>query len=188
MSMMHQFLQQADATVVVTEGRGFSKLAETLGPVELGLALSSYYSHVAGFVEKHGGRIVKFIGDGVLASFTGSDHRGRGLAAVAEMEQHRHEWLADARKAHLPPIDYVVSAASGEVLNGELGTDRLRFWDVIGAPVNLAFRLGWLAISRGVTNLVAADTVEKATEKQAAVEVDPAELAGVRQRIFRIGQ
>jgi|SRR5579871_5595288 len=187
MSMMHQFLSQTEATIVVTEGRGFSRLAETLGPVELGLTLSSYYGHVGGIVEKNGGRIVKFIGDGMLAAFIGADHRGRALAACAEMERHRDGWLADAAKVKLPPLDYVIAAASGEVLVGELGTDRLRFWDVIGAPVNLAFRLAALAVTRGASHLLASDTVEKATTKPAVVEVDPAEVKGVRHRLFRVG-
>jgi class 3 adenylate cyclase len=103
------------------------------------------------------------------------------------MDAHRDSWLADNAKVKLPVLDYTASAASGLVLCGELGTDRVRFWDVIGAPVNRAFRLCTLAMERRVTNLVDADTVEKARTKPSCVEVDPAELGGARCRLFRLG-
>ncbi len=90
----------------------------------------------------------------------------------------------------LPPLDYAAGAASGEVLAGELGTDRIRFWDVLGAPVNLAFRLCALAADRGVPQLVHASTVEGARTDgaPAVVEVEAAEIAGRRQRLFRLAQ
>jgi adenylate cyclase len=186
----HQFLQETEASIVLTDLRGFTALTHQLGPVDLGLALSSYYNHVGNIIEKNGGRIVKFVGDGVLACFVATaDHRGKALAAVAEMAERREAWLADNAKVSLPILDYTAAAASGEVLCGELGTDRIRFWDVLGAPVNLAGRLCGLAADRKVANLVDSDTFEKATHRPtAAVEVDPAELGGKRHRLFRLGE
>jgi adenylate cyclase len=185
---MHQFLQETDATILVTDGKGFTKLAHQIGPVDLGLALTSYYNHLGSIIEKHGGRIVKFLGDGVLAAFVGvNDHRGKALAAVAEMEAHRDQWIADSAKVKVPAIDYCTGAASGAVLCGELGTDRIRFWDVIGAPVNVAARIAALAMARQIGNLVDADTVEKAVTRPTCVEVDPAEIKGGNAtRLFRV--
>lgn len=75
------------------------------------------------------------------------------------------------------------------MLVGELGTDRLRFWDVLGAPVNIAFRLCALATDRRVANLVDAGTIEQAVaQPEAFVEVEAAELCGRRHRLFRIGR
>ena len=48
--------------------------------------------------------------------------------------------------------------ASGSVLAGELGTEKLRFYDVLGQPVYQAFRINALATRRAVTNLIAAET------------------------------
>lgn len=190
MSRMDQLLQQIDASIVFTDGKGFTKLAHKLGPVDLGLALTGYYEHVGGIIEKHGGRIVKFLGDAVLGAFLqADDHRGKALAAVAEMARYRESWLADTAKAKMHAIDYTVGVASGEILCGELGTDRIRFWDVIGAPVNVAARLGALAQVRDVPNLCDADTVEKAVAKIACIEVEPAEIkGGNRHRLFRTGE
>jgi class 3 adenylate cyclase len=85
-------------------------------------------------------------------------------------------------------LDYAFGAASGSILAGELGTEKLRFYDVLGAPVNHAFRLTALATRRGVTNLVAAETYEGAdkAKRPAAVEQDMVELGADKLRLFKI--
>lgn len=184
------FLQEVEATVVLADVRDFSPLAAQLGPVELGLALSRFYEHVGGAIEKSHGRIVKFIGDGVLAVFIGAPevHRARALAAIADLVHGRQKFLDENVTQKLPVLDYALGAASGHVLAGELGTERLRFYDVLGQPVNQAFRLTGLATRRGVTNLVSADTYESVDKdrRPAAVETDMVELGTDKLRLFKI--
>ncbi|HZS41570.1 MAG TPA: adenylate/guanylate cyclase domain-containing protein, partial [Polyangia bacterium] len=123
------FLQEVDATVVLADVRDFSPLAAQLGPVDLGLALSRFYEHLGEIIEKHHGRIVKFIGDGVLAVFIRGgtrDHRLNALDAVAEAVTTRQAFLDENVKLKLPVLDYSVGAASGSVLAGEMGTQKLR--------------------------------------------------------------
>jgi class 3 adenylate cyclase len=75
------------------------------------------------------------------------------------------------------------------VLAGEMGTQKLRFYDVLGQPVNQAFRLASLAARREVSNLVAADTYEGAGDKSkrpAAVETDMVEIGADKLRLFKI--
>src|SRR2546423_815317 len=135
------FLQVVDATVVLADLRDFSPLAAQLGPVELGLALSRFYEHMGAVIERHRGRIVKFIGDGVLSVFVGppAENRKRALAAVADAVHSRQQFLDENIGLKLPVLDYALGSASGTVLAGELGTEKLRFYDVLGQPVNLAF-------------------------------------------------
>jgi adenylate cyclase len=183
------FLQEVDATIVLADVRDFSPLAQQLGPVELGLALGRFYEHVGGIVEGHHGRIVKFIGDGVLGTFIGGDHRLNALEAIAEMVKTRQKFLDENVTKKLPVLDYAVGAASGAVLAGELGTDKLRFYDVLGQPVNQAFRVTALATRRNVSNLIDAGTYEgvKSPDKRpAAIETDAAELAADKLRLFKL--
>lgn len=183
------FLQEVEATVLLADVRDFAPLAQQLGPVELGLALSRFYEHIGNVVEKNHGRIVKFIGDGVLAAFIGSkEHRVRALQAIADGLQSREAFLEENTKMKLPVLDYAFGAASGTILAGELGTEKLRFYDILGAPVNQAFRLTALATRRGVTNLVAADTFEDAdkSKRPAAVEQDMVEMGADKLRLFKI--
>src|SRR5579871_3124362 len=159
------FLQEVEATVVLADVRDFSPLAAQLGPVDLGLALSRFYEHLGGVIEKHHGRIVKFIGDGVLGVFIrggARDHRARALEAVADAVATKQQFLDDNVKLKLPVLDYAVGAASGPILAGEMGTEKLRFYDVLGQAVNVAFKLTSLAALRGVSNLVSADVYDGA--------------------------
>jgi adenylate cyclase len=183
------FLQEVDASVMLADVRDFSPLAAQLGPVELGLALSRFYEHLAQLVEKHHGRVVKFIGDGVLAVFIGQgEHRKRALKAAAEGVRTRQPFLDENASKNLPVLDYAVGLASGHLLAGELGTDKLRFYDVLGQPVNQAFRLAALATRRGVSNLVAADVYEGVDkgDRPAAVETDMVELGTDKLRLFKL--
>ena len=189
---MKLILQETEASILVTDMIGFRALAERLGPLELGIALSGYYDHIGSLVERHGGEIVKFFGDGVLAAFLGGRHRDRALSAIAELAATRDGWVADNAKVDLPPMDYSAGLASGPVLAGEMGTDRIHFWDVIGAPVNNAFSLCTLAAARKLHHLI--DGGDPGSEAVFAarpdgpdvIEVEAAELAGKLHRLLRI--
>ncbi len=183
------FLQEVDATVVLADVRDFSPLAQQLGPVDLGLALSRFYEHIGGILEGHHGRIVKFIGDGVLGVFIGGDHRLHALEGASEMVATRQQFLDENVTRRLPMLDYCVGVASGSVLAGELGTDKLRFYDVLGQPVNQAFRICALATRRAVPALVDAatwDGVKTPGRRPAAIETDAVELGAEKVRLFKL--
>jgi adenylate cyclase len=183
------FLQEVDASVLVADVRDFSPLSQQLGPVDLGLALGRFYEHVSSFIEGHHGRIVKFMGDGVLGVFIGGDHRLHVLEAVAEAIATRQTFLDENVGRRLPVLDYCIGVASGAVLAGELGTDKLRFYDVLGQPVNQAFRITALATRRAVSNLVDAGTwegVKTQGRRPPAIETDAVELANEKVRLFKL--
>jgi adenylate cyclase len=183
------FLQEVEATVVLADVRDFSPLAQQLGPVDLGMALSRFYEHVGAIIEGHHGRIVKFMGDGVLGVFIGGDHRLHALEGMAEMVTTRQKFLDENVTQKLPVLDYALGAASGTVLAGELGTEKLRFYDVLGQPVNQAFRVCALATRRGVSNLVDAATwegVKTQGRRPAAIETDAVEFGADKVRLFKL--
>src|SRR5687767_3011657 len=109
---MESFLEEVEASVLVADAHDFQALAEQLNPVELGLGLDRFYGYLGGIVERHGGRIVKFTGDGMLVAFLGADHCGEALAALEEMARTRAGWLADSAKVHAPSLDYSAGVAS----------------------------------------------------------------------------
>jgi len=183
------FLQEVEATVVVHDLKAFSALTVQLGPVELGLALSRYYEHVAQSVEPHGGRLVKFVGDAVMSVFLGPtevDHRGNALAAIKTTLDAREAWLAENAKREMPVLDYAIGIASGHVLAGDVGTSKLRNYDVLGEPVNIAFRLVGVATDRHLSHVVTADAYEHARTRPPGIEIEAIELGGKRVRLFRL--
>ena len=185
---MKLFLLESEATVIVTDMLGFHALADGMDAMELGVVLSSFYEHIGAVIERHEGRIAKFIGDGVLAAYEGAHHRDRALGAVLELTEARAGWLAESARVHLPAMDYSLGVATGGVLTGEMGTERVHFWDVIGAPVNLAFRLCALATDRKLPHLLDAETLQGVGPalRGRALELDAAELGGKRHRLYRL--
>lgn len=182
-------LQEVDATVFVADVRDFASLTERLEPVELSLALGRFYEHVGEILTAHRGRIVKFVGDAVLGLFIGGDHRLQALEAVAAALGQRQSFMDESAPRKLPVIDYCIGVASGTVLAGELGTDKLRFFDVLGQPVSRAFRIVALAARRNVSNLVDSATwegVKAADRRPAAIETDAVELAAEKLRLFKL--
>jgi adenylate cyclase len=182
------FLQEVEASVVLADVRDFETLARQLGPVDLGLALSAFYEHIGTIIENNHGRIVKFIGDGVLGVFISGDFRLRALCAVRDAVATRQQFLDENVKLKLPVLDYAIAAASGDLLAGEIGTEKLRFYDVLGAPVNSVFRLAALATRRNVTNLIGANTYENAAKEKRplAIETDMVEMGADKLRLFKI--
>jgi len=183
------FLQEVDATIVLADVRDFSPLTQQLNPIDLNLTLSRFYEHIGGIIEGHHGRIVKFMGDGVLGVFIGGDHRLHALEGMAEMVSTRQKFLDENVTQKLPVLDYAIGAASGPVLAGELGTEKLRFYDVLGEPVNQAFRICALATRRGVSNLVDAATWEATKtpgRRPAGIETDAVEFGADKVRLFKL--
>jgi len=178
------FLHEAEAAVVLFDLRNFTGIAAALSPLDLGLALSRYYAHAEQHIESHGGRLVKFAGDAVLAAWLANETAkplAQALAAVAAAVQSRGAFLERCRADRLPELDYAVAFAAGPVLAGQIGTERHKSYDVLGEPVNAAFKLAALAQARGVDHLSGIQTPD-------LVEVEGVDLGGKLVRLFRLSE
>jgi class 3 adenylate cyclase len=151
-----------DATIVVTDLRGFTSLAERVSPAEVLGFLNRVQGELAEIVQRRGGTVDKFMGDGMLAVFGApepqADHAARALGAVAEMVQAvlRIDREGTAR------VRIGIGVHSGEVVAGCLGSGvRLEF-TVIGDTVNAASRLQSLTKDKGAVALVSEETLVRA--------------------------
>jgi adenylate cyclase len=149
--------QKRDVTVVVTDLRGFTQFAEALEPQAALDFLNRYQGLLATIVERHGGWVDKFMGDGMLAVFD----------ATAGLENHAHSALTAAvamvrEVKQISPLAMGVGVHSGPVVAGCLGTTGRLEFTVIGDTVNVAARLESLTKSLGYTLLVSAATRDRA--------------------------
>lgn len=125
-----------DATVVVTDLRGFTGWAQHRPPIDVLARLNEVQGVLAAAVLAEGGTVDKFMGDGMLAVFGAPhpepDHAERALRAVDRIR---------AAMARFPDFALGIGVHSGEIVVGCLGSGiRLEF-TVLGDTVNVASRL-----------------------------------------------
>lgn len=183
------FLQMTPATVAFFDLRRFSVITRQLGPVDVGVVLTRFYEHIEDAVVGNKGRVVKYFADAAVVLFPatgGRDYAGDALEALDALRAATPEWLQRNAELKLPELDYSVGLATGDVLHGDIGTQRVRTFDVLGEPVTLASKLVRLAKARGAPHLISGGTYHAAREPVPCVETEGAEIAGKRVRLYRL--
>ena len=155
--------QQINAVLWFSDLRDFTGLNERLAADDLLELLNNYLQLVGDALKAHGGEILKFIGDGVMAYFPAEDAlflpqvTGNALGAARRLIDDI-EAANEARAAggH-DPVRFGIGLHVGPVIFGNIGTeDRLDF-TVIGPAVNRASRLEGLTKALGVPVLASAE-------------------------------
>lgn len=135
------------ATVMFTDLRGFTAFAELREPDETIEVLNRYLNEMADAIMAHGGTLVSFMGDGIMAVFglplEQPDHADRALAATREMLGPRLEgvnaWLRET--GICDGFAMGVGLNSGPVMSGNVGSERRMEYTAIGDTTNTAARL-----------------------------------------------
>lgn len=135
--------RSVEATVLMTDVRGFTRWAESHTPMDVLGFLNVVQGVLSEAVRDHGGTVDKFIGDGMLAVFGAieplPDHRARAVAAAAQMQRAIRELNRTGQLDSEVRIG--VGIHCGEIVVGCIGSgERLEF-TVLGDTVNLASRL-----------------------------------------------
>lgn len=153
-----------EAVLWFSDLRGFTPLSEQLPPGELIRVLNELFDCQVPVIERHGGEVLKFMGDGLLAIFP-LDPSGQGAAAVCDTalaaahESLRELDVLNARRAASgePPIRFGLALHVGEVAYGNIGGSGRLDFTCIGPAVNLASRLEGLTGKLGRSPLLSAD-------------------------------
>lgn len=144
-----------EAVVMFSDLRGFTALSEAGSEQELFDVLGDYFEVVVKSVEKNGGDVLKFMGDGVLSVFpvlTPEDRAGRcRAAAIAAQDVLKglsivNETRAEAGKS---PLDAGIGINVGKVSYGNIGSQGRLDFTVLGGAVNVASRVEGLTKSIG---------------------------------------
>lgn len=137
-----------DAIVWSSDMRGFSKLSECYDSRTVADALNQYFSVMAEAVIRHGGDVLKFVGDGMLAVFPLADFATPELAAeaAAAAAQDAVQGLAQTNQqtetnVEWPKMQTGIGLHIGEVFFGNIGSAKRLDFTVIGQAVNIASRI-----------------------------------------------
>jgi len=156
------------AVIWLSDMRGFTSLADRLLPSTLIELLNRYFDCQVPAIHTHGGEVLKFMGDGLLALFklTDSDDGDRAVcdAALAAADEARANVTALASTVATEGIDVLrfgLALHPGEVLYGNIGSDDRLDFTCIGPAVNLAARLEKLAGGIGCSMIASDAFVER---------------------------
>jgi adenylate cyclase len=174
---------EVDVSIMFCDVRGFTSYAESADATEVVAALNALFSVMVPIVDKHGGHVDKFLGDGMLAVFGApesyADHADRAVAAALEI-------VAAVNHSH-SSLRIGVGVNSGRVVAGSIGgAGRLNF-SVIGDAVNVAARVEAATRQTGDDVLITAATRDKLTRALQLVSRGTVPLKGKSEPVEVLG-
>jgi len=146
---------------------GFTRISDNASAEEVLALLNDYAQAQVEEIEAHGGHVLKFIGDGILAIFPDDDTTiacTRALDAAASMRQRIAALNLQRAESDLPVTDTHLALHAGELLYGNLGGPRRLDFTVLGSAVNEAARIEALCASLDQTVIVSWAFAEAAGE------------------------
>jgi adenylate cyclase len=175
------------AAIMICDLRDFTKISDNWPRDDVIELLNGYFDAMSEPIARHGGEILKFIGDGLLAIFPLSLPLACAnlLRAVTEA---RHAMIAlnkENAETGRAPLNYGIGVHVGDVMYGNIGSRTRLDFTVIGPAVNMASRLESLTKQLGRTVLLSrafADFVERDFDLESVGEYqvrgfnDPIEL------------
>ena len=134
-----------EAAILSVDIRGFTAMSQRMTPTEVIALLTEYQAFVVAAIERHGGTVDKFVGDGVLASFgaalSNDSYAADALRAADDIVAAADEWDVQRTAAGLAPARIGLAVTSGRVIFGAVGLDNLLAYTCIGDAVNHAAKL-----------------------------------------------
>jgi adenylate cyclase len=157
---------EREIAILFADIRGFTALAEGRLPYDVVFVLNRYFAAMGRAIESAGGRVDKFIGDGVMALFgieSGPQAGCRAALAAARLMSDRLAELNLSLRAELDnPLRIGIGIHCGPVIVGEMGYGKAAAITAIGDAVNTASRLEALTKDYDCELVVSDETVARA--------------------------
>jgi len=137
--------ERRKVTLLFSDLRGFSNLFEQIEPEQGVMAISLYLDVMTEVVTKYKGTINEFIGDGIFVMFGApiqrEDDTQRAVACAIAMQLAMSEVNTKLGTMQIPALQMGIGLHTGQVLVGNIGSQRRAKYTVMGSTVNLASRI-----------------------------------------------
>ncbi|MEE6250726.1 MAG: adenylate/guanylate cyclase domain-containing protein [Bdellovibrionota bacterium] len=171
-------------TVLFSDIRGFTTISEQLDPSALSDLLNSYLTPMTDLVFANKGTLDKYMGDAVMAFFGAPisypNHASMGVKCALEMLEKLKELQAQYKEQGLPDIDVGIGLNTGDMSVGNMGSETVRSYTVMGDAVNLGSRLEGINKQYGTRIIISEFTYQDILESNLYVcrEIDWVKVKG----------
>ena len=151
-------------TILTSDLRGFTPLSERLSPEEVIKVLNLYLEYMADAINRYQGTIDEFMGDGILVLFGApkarEDDALRAIACACAMQLAMGAVNEHMKALGLPRLEMGIGINTGEVVVGNIGSEKRTKYGIVGNQVNLTYRIE--SYTRGGQILISEPTLKEA--------------------------
>jgi adenylate cyclase len=137
--------ENREVTFLVSDLRGFTSLTSSLSPQQVIEIMNRYFEQMVEIIARYRGTVNEFMGDGILSFFGAplyaDDDTERAVACAVEMQNAMKDVNAQQRGLKLPELDMGIGINTGEVVVGNIGSERRASYGAVGTPINAAYRI-----------------------------------------------
>lgn len=174
--------EEHDLTIMFTDIRGFTSISEKLSPQQIVSLLNQYFTPMTSLVRGNSGTLDKFIGDALMAFWNAPvpvpGHERLAVQTALQMQEKLIELNPTLEEEFGISLRMGVGMHTGKAYVGNMGSEELLNYTLIGDNVNLASRLEGLCSQFGVLIVVSAETKEAAGDGFAFLPLDTLRVKG----------
>lgn len=154
--------EEKEITILFSDIRNFTTMSETMSPINISLLLKEYFTPMTKIIKKNYGTIDKFIGDAIMAFYNApldiKDHQAYSIKSALLMLNELNLLNIDLNEQFGKTLDIGIGLHSGVAMVGNMGSEDLFNYSVIGDNVNLASRIEGLTKKYGL-KLILSDAI-----------------------------
>ncbi len=180
--------EEREVTILFSDIRNFTGLAERLEPTEVVDLLNDYFSEMVGVISRNGGILNKFIGDGMVAIFGAPESHGndaeRAVKTALEMMERLKEFNRKLAAKGRRELSIGVGINTGRVVVGNIGSTERMEYTAVGDAVNLASRLEELNKDLGTGILISPSTYEQVKAVVQTKKLEQVKIEGKEKGVW----
>lgn len=176
-----------EATVLFSDLRNFTTMAEATPPKEVVNILNIYFREMSAAIREQKGLVLNYIGDEIMAVFGAPvlvpDHRRLAVRAAINMRSRLKSVNETLAQQGCPPLRHGIGIHTGEVLAGNIGGGDHMIYTLVGDTVNLASRLQGLNKQFGTEIIISAQTLAGIDKDIPVEQLPPTPIKGKAKKV-----